>query len=295
MSPGSPSNTVHDRPLPPAGPRPLAPGERIADPPAIVAADTRAHDHEILTREAKFADDLKREYPLVWWVTLVGPFVATAAVLVSLGLTRGWDFVIKLAGTALATFFAAGRFVILFGSDMKEKGEEASRFAFMTSRELFVMVTWMDLFVACMLIFHASFMFKIPKFGPAMLALREDGEFILQSHPWMKRFTLVGLAVFVAFPLAATGSVAGSIFGRLLGLSRSATLLGLIAGTFIGNGAMLLGKKVINQIPLFDKDNPLNIVGGVAVIVGLILLLNWRYRKMKREWAEKGRPSPPRA
>jgi len=287
MSPGSPSNTVP--PAAPAPPRPLAPGEHVVDAPR---ADPP--DHEILTGEARFADNLRREYPLVWWVTLVGPFAATAAVLVMLGVSRGWEFVLKLTGTALATFFAAGRFVILFGSDMKEKGEEASRFGFMTSRELFVMVSWMDLFVACMLIFHASFMFRIPRFGPAMLQLREDGEFVLQSHAWMRRFTLLGLALFVSFPLAATGSVAGSIFGRLLGLSRAATLFGIIAGTFIGNGAMLLGKKVINQIPFFDKDNPLNIVGGIAVITGLVLLLNWRYRKMKKEWAAKGRPTPPR-
>lgn len=264
--------------------------------PPLPTREAPAHS-EILSIEARFADDFKRQYPLVWWLTLVGPFAATAVMLAYLFIARGGEFVLKLVGTGLATFFGLGRFVILFGSDMKEVGEEASRFSFMTSRELFIMVSWMDLFAACMLIFHASFMFRIPKFGPAMLQLREDGEFILQSHRWMKRFTLVGLILFVAFPLAATGSVAGSIFGRLLGLTRTATMTGLVLGTLLGNGVMLLGKKAINQIPFFDKDNPWNFVLGIGLVVLIVLGLNWRYKKMKREWAARGPavPSEPAA
>jgi Putative small multi-drug export protein len=264
-------------------------GTSPAPDPAGEADGQVITDDQLLHHEAKFADEFRREYPLIWWATLVGPFIVTGAMLAYLWFERGGEFVAKLLGTALATFFGLGRFVILFGSDMKDPSaashaEEASRFNFMTSSELFTMVTWMDLFAACLLIFHAGFLYRIPKLGPGMVKLREEGEFFMKTQPWMRRFTFIGVALFVAFPLAATGSIAGSIFGRLLGMSRKATLAALVAGTLLGNGAMFLGSELINKIPFFDKDNPLNLVGGLAVIVGIIVFLNWRYQKFKKQF-----------
>lgn len=269
----------------------MAAGGRVEGGSARPAgAGTVLSESELLGSESKFADTFKRDYPLIWWATLVGPFVVTGAMLAVLYFVRGGEFAAKLVGTAFATFFGLGRFVILFGSDMKDPSaaahaEEARQFSFMTSAELFAMVSWMDLMAAFLLIFHAGFLYKIPKLGPGMLKLRSEGEFFMKTQPWMKRFTFIGTALFVAFPLAATGSVAGSIFGRLLGMSRTATLGALMAGTLLGNGAMFMGSELINKIPFFDKDNPLNLVGGVVLIVGLIALLNWRYQKFKRQFA----------
>lgn len=235
----------------------------------------------MVAAEAAHTDSFRREHPIVWWATLIGPFVATGAFLAYLAAERGVDYVLKLVGNAVATFFLLGRFAILIAGDPKA-GETLAR---LSQVEAFVLVSWMDLFVACLLIFHGGLMFRIPKIGPGMAALREDAEFILARQPWMRRFTFIGLVLFVAFPLAATGSVAGSIFARLLGLSRAAGFAAIVCGTLVGNGAMFLGSKVVNSIPFFDPNNPLNLIGGLAVIVGLILLLNRRYQKMKLRWA----------
>lgn len=255
-------------------------------------ADHDSH-HEILHAEVRFGDTLKRDYPLIWWATLIGPFVLTAATLGYLWFDRGWEFMVKLCGTALVTFFGLGRFVILLGSDQTAatasaiEGADRARFSFLTSTELLVMVTWMDLFVACLLIFHAGFLFRIPKLGPALLKLREEGEFFMSYQPWMRRFTFVGLVLFVAFPLAATGSVAGSIFGRLLGMSKLATCLALVAGTALGNGGMyLVGQAILAWVPFFNPNNPWNLLLGAALIFGIIFLLGWRYTHLKRAHLE---------
>ena len=246
-------------------------------------------ESDLLGHESRFADTFKKDYPVLWWLTLVGPFVATGLALGLIWLDRGGEYVAKLVGRGVATFFGLGRFVILFGSDMKGGAasaypEEASRFSFMTSRELFAMVTWMDLCTACLLIFHAGFLYSIPKLGPSLLKLRAEGEFFMRTQRWIRRFTFIGVAIFVSFPLASTGSVAGSIFGRLLGMSRKATCAALVAGTLMGNGVMFLGSELLNKVPFFDKDNPLNIVGGIVLLVGVILLLNWRYRRFKKQF-----------
>jgi uncharacterized membrane protein len=160
------------------------------------------------------------------------------------------------------------------------EGEGAAAADFLTSGQLFFMVVYMDIMTATMLVFHAGFLFRMPYLGGKLLNLAEDGHFMLKLHPWMRRATFIGLVVFVMFPLAATGSVGGAIFGRLLGLSRVSTFLGILLGSVLGCGLMYYGSELVNQY--LDRDNPLHTIGGIAVIVGLILLLNYRYRHMKR-------------
>ena len=222
----------------------------------------------------------RREHPFWWWVTLIGPALATIVALLLIGHLRGADFAWRLVGTAFATFFFFGRFVILGGSS----GEVGDIHAFMTNGELFAMVFWMDMVVASVLAFHLGFMYRIPFLGPRIAALEQDGEFILDSNRWMRRATFFGLIAFVAFPLAATGSVGGAIFGRLLGMSRVATFSGVMLGSLLGCGAMYLGAELIGV--RVDGDNPWLLVGGVAVIAGLILFLNHRYSVMKKRYLD---------
>ncbi len=245
----------------------------------------RREGEDVAGAERRFSNSFRRERPVLWWATLVGPFVVSGAMLAALWAERGLDFMLKLVGNAAATFFVLGRFAILIAGD-KNSGETLAR---LTHAEAFVLVTWMDLFVALLLIFHGGIIFRLPWVGSRLAAVREDGEFILSMHPWMRRFTFLGLTAFVAVPVAATGSVAGSIFGRLLGLSRVGTLAAIVCGTLLGNGLMLMGSRVVNAIPFFDKDNPMNLVGGLVSVVGVVVLLNLRYRKLKQRWSREGR------
>ncbi len=232
---------------------------------------------DIAAHEGKYVDDFRRTRPVLWLVTLIAPFVATLGALIVTYFIKGPEFTQKLVGTAFITFFALGRFVILGGQDADT---DAVR-RFLSPEELFAMVMWMDICVAMLFVYHAGFMFRIPFIGPRLAALVEDGQYILKSQRWMRRLTMIGLIAFVAFPLAATGSVGGSIFGRLLGLSRPATFFGIIVGSFVGCGAMYLGAEIIGQY--INRDNPLLFWGGMATIALLVILLNMRYQKMKKQ------------
>lgn len=59
----------------------------------------------------------RRDYPLVWFLTLVGPFALTVGVLFVLYQLAGLNAVWQLVSTAFATFFFFGKFVILGGSE----------------------------------------------------------------------------------------------------------------------------------------------------------------------------------
>lgn len=227
--------------------------------------------------EHHFSNSFRERHPKLWYASLAAPLIVTALVLIGIGIVNGWDFVATLTGKAIITFFAFGRFIILAGGDA---GNDAT-LSSMTRGQLFLMVTYMDMLVASLLVIHAGIIFRIPKIGPSLAALQEDGEFILKMHPWMRRMTFIGLCLFIVFPLAATGSVGGAIFGRLLGMSRLATFSAIFVGSVIGNGVMWLFAGVLSKY--INKDHPGLLIGGIAVILAIILLLNWRYQKMKKD------------
>ena len=142
------------------------------------------------------------------------------------------------------------------------------------------MVVYMDIAAAMLLVCHSAALFKIPWLGRRLAALAEDGQFILHSRPWMQRMTFLGTVAFVMFPLAATGSIGGAIFSRLLGMSRRNAFAAIAIGSICGCGLMYFGAGFINAY--IDRQNPLLLIGGIAVMAALILILNLRYRQLKR-------------
>ena len=230
-------------------------------------ADARAaveHDH--------FEQSLKQNRPLLWWSTLLAPFVVTLVILSGLSVANEPGYFGDLVVRIVMTFFFFGRFVILDGT-----GSPLSQFS---SEKLFLMVFYMDVMTACLLTFHAGFLFKLPFFGMKLRGLVDDGQIILRAHPWMRRTTFLAIVLFVMFPLAATGSIGGSLFGRLMGMSRWSTFVGVVLGSFLGCAAMYFGASLIAEY-LDPHNNPLVRFGGIAFVVVIILALNHRYRKFK--------------
>ena len=221
----------------------------------------------------------RREYPVIWWLTLVGPFVLTSAVVFLVWEFAGPRVVWRLISTAVATFLFFGKFVILGGSD----GDLLDTASFFTAEQLFLLVLYMDVMTGCLLVFHLGFLFRLPMVGKKLNEIVLDGNFILKSNPWMRHATLLGLVAFVMFPLAATGSVGGSIFGRLLGLGRLPTIAGIAVGNILGCALMYFGSELITRY--VGRDNPLLMVGGIAVIAAILFLLNYRYRQLKERQA----------
>ncbi len=225
--------------------------------------------------------DFRRNHFWIWVTTLWGPPALSGVLLASLMVIAGWEFVARLVATTALALGLFGRFIILSGAE----GGGNDFAGALSSFQLAVLIMYLDVMVALMLAFHIGFLFRIPYLGPRTAALITDGHFILESHPWMRRATFVGLIAFVCFPLAATGSVGGSIFGRLLGMSRAATFAGICIGSLIGNGAMYAFSDFMGQ--WIDKDHPAVRFGGIVIFIGIVLLLERRYRTLRDRYASQ--------
>ncbi|MBS0204462.1 MAG: small multi-drug export protein [Planctomycetes bacterium] len=237
-------------------------------------ASVSAEEHEqMLASFLEFEKNFYRNYFPLWLGTLIGPWILTAILLGVLYIVHINDPVYwwKIVNAAFWSFVLFGRFTIV-----------ASNSLGLPDSLMFWLVTYQDVMVALFFAFHVGFMYRLPWVGPKIAELSVDSEFILAHQPWMKRLTFLGLLAFIAFPLAATGSVGGAIFGRLLGLSRWAIFWGSAIGAVIGNASMLfLNKSIAKMFPAL-QDDPFMKWGGVPILLLIILLLERRYHSMKK-------------
>ncbi len=223
-------------------------------------------------------DGFRQRYPLCWLLTLYGPPCLTILAIVGVWIYAGGEFTRRLLVSTALSLYVLGRFVILSGSEGQIHQFEGG----LSSEHLFLLLMWMDVVTAMVLAFHIGFLFRLPLIGGRIAALVTDGHFILDAHPWMRRATFVGLTAFVAFPLTATGSVGGSIFGRLLGMTRLSTFLGILLGSFLGNGVMYVFSESLAR--WIDKDHPVIKYGGFLLIAMLAVLLEHRYRRLRSQF-----------
>ena len=252
------------------------------------ASDPESLRSELVRSFSSFETSFRSRFPMLWLVTLLAPVVVTVVLLVVLGLINGWDYPQKLVGHALATFFIFGRFIVLVGTEgaasVVETAEKGFR-VLLSPGELFAMVTYMDFMVALFVTFHMGILFRLPNVGPKIAMLVWDGKFIMDAQPWIKRVAFLGLVLFVMFPTSTTGSIGGSIFGRLLGLSRWMTVCGVLLGSIAGNALMYGFSKQINQY-VGPENYGIKIVGIVLLIV-LVFLMELRYRKVKNKFLDR--------
>jgi len=230
--------------------------------------DNSSENSALLSPEDVLAELAKRkDPPSIWWTSLVGPLVVTLVLLLVIGLLQGWEVAGSYVAAAATAFFALGRFVIIIGGETA--GENQHLFLkHLHATHLFWMLTWLDMMVAIFVAFHMGILFKIPWAGSRLEGLVSDGRFILAKQPWIRRAAFSGLVMFVIFPTSTTGSIGGTIFGRLLGMGRPRVVTAILIGSLLGNGVMLFGAKAIKRV-LPGDSLELKIIGVFAIILAL--------------------------
>ncbi len=237
---------------------------------------------ELVGSFTKFERSFRKRFPVIWLATLLAPVVLSAALLLFFGLSSGWGYAGRLVSHAVLTFFVFGRFIILSGAEAT--GDEVYKIL-LSPLELFGLVTYMDFMTALFVAFHMGILFRIPKIGPKIAMLVWDAKFLMESYPSIRKYAFLGLVAFVMFPTSTTGSIGGSIFGRMLGLSRFATVGGVLLGSIFGNGLMYLLSKQLNNY--ISKDDIWLKVVGALLIVALCVAFEWRYRQVKKKFLAK--------
>ncbi|MDV2481511.1 small multi-drug export protein [Methanoculleus sp. Wushi-C6] len=141
----------------------------------------------------------------------------------------------------------------------------------------------LDVAVSLFVVWNFDLALRIPLVGRLLEAGMTAGRNYTDSQPWLRRFSTVGLALFVFFPLQGTGAMNGAILGRLLGLSNGRVVGCICAGSLASSLIIALGADVL--LDVYRHDSTLGI-GLLVAVVAVILagVVGWRmHEKRLRE------------
>ena len=200
-------------------------------------------------------------------LTLTMPAWLTALVLIFLYIVFGPDLVRRLLVAAGASL-AAGRFLIWAGATETGTAFEPWQLA--------AIMLYLDLMWAVVLTWHAETLFHFPWLGARLRSAVREGNLMLAANRWMRRSTVLVVTLFVMLPISSTGSIGGSLLGRLLGLSRTATFLSVLAGSLLGGLVMLIGAEALR--PLLEQAGPAGTAGVIGLLILTGILIARRYR-----------------
>jgi hypothetical protein len=122
---------------------------------------------------------------------------------------------------------------------------------------------------------------RIPYVGPWIRRFVAAGRTYLDRRPWLERLYFVGLIIFVSIPFDGSGSIVGSIVGRMLGMTKAEVLACITIGGVIGSFAIALGVDYIANLIPAEAGLWVSLV--VFLLIGAALLVMYRSYSRRRE------------
>jgi uncharacterized membrane protein len=212
-------------------------------------------------------------------VTLLAPLAVAVAVPVFIWMVLDFESVRRFVANAALSILFFGKFIIVRG--IGDGGY--------TPYEYALLVLYLDLLVAFFLTYNLDYAYRIPYLGQRLEGLQDYGREVVEERPWVRKVTFLGVILFVMFPLTGTGAVGGSLFGRLLGLTRIRTLTGIFVGSFTGCALMaVLAEGIATLLPQEVRTSIWFEIIGLSVLVLLVAFLWWRAAKIEKARKSRG-------
>jgi uncharacterized membrane protein len=197
-----------------------------------------------------------------------------------LGLIYAHDATIELLGLVPASIFAIGKFLPLWGIGGN------SHF---NPWQLGLVIWVLDTYTVITVVYGLEALYRIRPLERALARVQTNASLVLAAYPRIRRAAVVGVIVFVLFPVAGTGALVGAFLGILLGLHRSV----LIAAVSLGglSGGMLMAFAAVNFGEAMQRlreiqNNPAVKYATIAVIVvALVVAFMWLNRIYRRALA----------
>lgn len=119
---------------------------------------------------------------------------------------------------------------------------------------------------------------RIPYVGPWVSRFTAAGRTFLDRRPWLERLYFVGLIAFVSLPFDGSGSIVGSIVGRMLGMTKTEVLACITIGGIIGSFGIALG--IDYAVHLIPAGFWSWVTLAVFLLIGAALMVMYRsYRR----------------
>ena len=125
---------------------------------------------------------------------------------------------------------------------------------------------------------------KLPKIGPYMRLSRRNAVATLEQRPWIRRWAVVGVSLFVVTPLPGSGALGGALMGRIIGVSKRATVTAVtVAGIVIGLLYALLANELKLMLDRLEHFFPPWVRIAVAILGAIVMV--WIVARLVRWFA----------
>jgi hypothetical protein len=106
-------------------------------------------------------------------------------------------------------------------------------------------VVVLDVLTGLFMILNLDVAFRIPYLGPWIARFLAGGRALLAGRPWLSRWRIPGLALFVLLPFQGTGGTGAPLVGWMMGLRAWQILLAIAIGSTMEALAFALGSELI--------------------------------------------------
>ncbi|MFA7199723.1 MAG: small multi-drug export protein, partial [Methanoculleus sp.] len=121
---------------------------------------------------------------------------------------------------------------------------------------------------------------RLPLIGRLIESGMTAGRNYTTTQPWLRRFSTIGVILFVFIPLQGTGAMNGSILGRLLGLEKFRVFGCACIGSIASCLVFSLGADVL--LDVYRQSPTLGIGILVAIIVAVVTgIVGWRLHRRR--------------
>jgi len=141
----------------------------------------------------------------------------------------------------------------------------------------------LDVLTSLFMILNFSIALRIPFLGPWISGFLSSGDDFMKRHPWISRWSILGVAAFVLLPLQGTGGVGATLVGIIAGLSPAKILLAIGIGATAECLVFALGSELIWS--LIIENLYLGLGVALAVIsagVVLYIVLRRRFQELHK-------------
>lgn len=221
---------------------------------------------------------LRDPFAVTWRERLLvlGTVVCLIVTAFSMGLTYWHEATVELLGLIPVSMVAAGKFLPLWGL-----GD--SHFS---PWELGLVIWALDTCTVLVVVYGLDALYSVRPLRRAMAKLQTNARLVLAAYPGIRRAAVIGVVLFVLFPVAGTGALVGAFLGILLGMRRlvlivAISLGGLLGGMLMAFAAVYFGEAV-QRLRTMQSDPLIKwlTIGLVVLVVALgFFWLNRMYQR----------------
>jgi uncharacterized membrane protein len=128
----------------------------------------------------------------------------------------------------------------------------------------------LDVLTCMFMIWNFALLCQAPVFGGWIATCSRVGKKVLHKFPFIERLSVIGLSLFVLFPLQGSGAIGASVLGNVLGMSPWHIFFAVFFGSVLGSIFFALG---IHSMEEYFNLDPVILI-GVAVLFLVIGLLH---------------------